>query len=233
MQSPDEYYLTHQNRFHFILNEIGHLHLPKGAKILDVGCYPTYIFDQLGNLGYEVHGISSLHEPIKNHKNIYQLNIEKQKLPFPDQHFDLVLFSEVMEHLLYNPITYLKEFKRVLKPHASLIVTTPNAAHLKNRSKLFFGKSVSFSLKQLEESQPDDDSVYFRHNREYTASELKELVTKAGFEINQLSCFAAYSPFRKKLESDSLPVKFVKSTGFIVTLLIPSLRDSLFLQAIS
>ena len=46
-------------------------------------------------------------------------------LPFGDQQFDLVLSSEVIEHML-EPDKMIDEIVRVLKPGGNLIITTPN-----------------------------------------------------------------------------------------------------------
>ncbi len=44
----------------------------------------------------------------------------------PDNSFDVVLFTEIIEHITFNPVTMWKEIYRVMKPGARLIVTTPN-----------------------------------------------------------------------------------------------------------
>lgn len=46
-------------------------------------------------------------------------------IPFPDNHFDVVISSEVIEHTT-DPPKAIFEFARVLKPGGTLIVTTPN-----------------------------------------------------------------------------------------------------------
>src|SRR3990167_8576430 len=84
-----DYFLTHKDRYKFILEKIKTLNLPSNAKILDVGCFPPHLYQALEKLGYEVYGIGSVHEPI-NLKNIVNLNIEKEKLPFKNNFFDLV-----------------------------------------------------------------------------------------------------------------------------------------------
>jgi 2-polyprenyl-3-methyl-5-hydroxy-6-metoxy-1,4-benzoquinol methylase len=46
-------------------------------------------------------------------------------LPFPDDIFDVVCSTEVIEHLPHPPMA-LKEFARVLKPGGHLVLSTPN-----------------------------------------------------------------------------------------------------------
>jgi 2-polyprenyl-3-methyl-5-hydroxy-6-metoxy-1,4-benzoquinol methylase len=46
-------------------------------------------------------------------------------LPFPDATFDVVLSTEVIEHVP-DPALAVKEFARVLKPGGHLVLSTPN-----------------------------------------------------------------------------------------------------------
>ena len=55
-----------------------------------------------------------------------------QPLPYDDERFDGVLFSEGIEHLDAQ-VAALAEMTRVLKPGGVLIVTTPNVLHLGGR----------------------------------------------------------------------------------------------------
>src|SRR4030095_4104361 len=57
-------------------------------------------------------------------------NIETDPFPYPDEHFDVVVFSELIEHLGVNPVRALAEIHRVLRPNGVVIVTTPNSLSL-------------------------------------------------------------------------------------------------------
>lgn len=225
-----EYFLIHQDRYRIVLEHIQKLQLPKGAKILDVGCYPPHMFTALQNMGYQLYGISSTHEPVKN-RNVVVLNIEKDKLPFKPEAFDLVLFSEVMEHLVGNPLVYLEKFRIILKKSGTLLVTTPNAAGIHKRIFSLLGKSTYFPIEQAYSTKLDDGSLYHRHNREYTKAELEEIMAKAGFRSVSVNAIGVYGPFREKIEQHPLPKRIIRGVAFYITTLVPSLRDTLLVEA--
>ncbi len=64
------------------------------------------------------------------------------RLPFKDTTFDLVIATEVIEHVLY-PGRMLDEVRRVLRPGGRLLISTPNVASLEHRlALLLFGYFV-------------------------------------------------------------------------------------------
>jgi ubiquinone/menaquinone biosynthesis C-methylase UbiE len=60
-----------------------------------------------------------------------QANLEA--LPFADGEFDLVLCSQVIEHVL-DPAAALAELARVLRPHGTLVISTDNARNHVSRT---------------------------------------------------------------------------------------------------
>ena len=52
---------------------------------------------------------------------------------FPENHFDLVLFTEVVEHITFNPVAMWREIHRVTRPGGRIVVTTPNYYALRGR----------------------------------------------------------------------------------------------------
>src|SRR5207247_11216325 len=54
-----------------------------------------------------------------------QLDASTEELPFEQDSFDLVLCSDVIEHL-YDPDFAIEQVKRVLRSDSKLIVKTPN-----------------------------------------------------------------------------------------------------------
>jgi SAM-dependent methyltransferase len=236
----DDYKSIHEIRFKIILNEIRKINIPHGSPVLDIGCYPPYLFDILSKppFSFRVYGIASKHEKMKR-GNIAILNIEEERFPFKDNSFDLILFSEVMEHLLGSPSVYLSEIKRVLKPRGFLVLTTPNASHLKNRTKILLGRSPSFPVSELYETDFNRfqltptgfNRLYFRHNREFTKKELEQILTREGLRMVKSSYVSFYTPGRKSIQKKPLIQKLLSYGGNVITKCIPQVRDSLLFVA--
>ena len=121
-------------------------------------------------------------EERKSEKFSFQhFNVEDDKFPYTDGEFDLVIFAEIIEHLLNDPCNVLREIKRVLKPNGTLILTTPNVARLENITKLIAGTNIYDPYSGY--------GPYGRDNREYNRHELDQLLRFEGFEPTQ--CFTA------------------------------------------
>ncbi|MCI4361388.1 MAG: class I SAM-dependent methyltransferase [Thermoplasmata archaeon] len=87
--------------------------------------------------------------------------------------FDQILFVEVLEHLLVNPLLLFREIRLHLKPGGRLFLTTPNVARLGNRYRLLLGRSI-----QERGRYPRDGTGVYGHVVEYTRSELDRLLTE-------------------------------------------------------
>jgi SAM-dependent methyltransferase len=116
----------------------------------------------------------------------YLFNIEEDPFPFPDETFDVVLFCEIIEHLLMNPLAVLLEIRRVLKGGGHLVVTTPNVNRLDNIVRMISGHNIYDPYSGF--------GPYGRHNREYTQNELTMLLEFAGFDVRESFTANAHPP---------------------------------------
>jgi 2-polyprenyl-3-methyl-5-hydroxy-6-metoxy-1,4-benzoquinol methylase len=55
-------------------------------------------------------------------------NIEDQELPWAAEHFDALILSEVLEHLI-DPWAALRKLRPLLKPNARVFASSPNVSH--------------------------------------------------------------------------------------------------------
>jgi len=126
---------------------------------------------------------------------------------------DLIVCTELVEHLsdqpnvIFNEGFYklgfqslLAEGYKALKPGGHLFITTPNAASVLHVKAILQG---------------DPPWFFIKHVREYTMSEVVELITKAGFEIvekRDIHCmsvmaYSDYSPIFQLLLENGYPVE--------------------------
>ncbi len=163
------------------------------GRILEIGSNPYFLsillkkFRKLDWFGSNFFSTptNSISQTVVNEKYVEQytfesklFNIENDTFPFPDEHFDYVLFCEVIEHLIKDPIHALKDVHRVLKPNGTLILTTPNVARYSNIQKLQKGENIYDPYSKY--------GIYGRHNREYTVKELSEIINKIGFKLDMI-----------------------------------------------
>jgi len=107
-------------------------------------------------------------------------NIESDRFPYPDDSFDVVIFSELIEHLGVNPVCALAEMHRILRPDGVLVVTTPNSMSLERFATFLRGGS------QMVDRYSPLFGYGARHNREYHPAELRELLEGVGFVVEEL-----------------------------------------------
>jgi 2-polyprenyl-3-methyl-5-hydroxy-6-metoxy-1,4-benzoquinol methylase len=110
----------------------------KGSRILDVGCGNGVIASRLLADGFDVYGIDASESGInianaKHSGRFFVQDISSEKLPEPlaAMQFDLVISTEVIEHI-YAPRTYMKFIRNVLNTGGVLIISTPYHGYLKN-----------------------------------------------------------------------------------------------------
>ena len=105
------------------------------------------------------------------------VDVETQPLPYPDGRFDTVLLCEVIEHMVSDPVFVLREIHRVLTPGGRLLLTTPNVARSANLHRLAQRQGVYDPYSSY--------GPHGRHNREYVAEELHEMLVRNGFGIER------------------------------------------------
>lgn len=110
---------------------------------------------------------------------IVDADLTRNTLPFDDEIFDVVSFSEVIEHLPANGIMpTLCEIARVLRPGGVVVATSPNLLSLMNRILLLLGHSPF----HLPIAENHNGSLTYPHIHLYGASEFESLCRAAGLE---------------------------------------------------
>jgi SAM-dependent methyltransferase len=105
-------------------------------------------------------------------------DLEMTPYPLSDHSFDVVLMTEVYEHLRDYPIRSLHEVRRVLRRGGRLYFTTPNQAYIVKRFRLLMGQNVQTGLREWVGGLP-----FARHAREYTFDEIHKLMETANLKV--------------------------------------------------
>jgi 2-polyprenyl-3-methyl-5-hydroxy-6-metoxy-1,4-benzoquinol methylase len=119
-----------RKRLRFIIEQAQQF-VPAGGRILDVGCGNGVISIHLGAQGYQVQGIDMSDKTIQMARqqnplpNVKFDVISAEELRADGQQYDLVVCSEVLEHLT-DPGALLRVIYQLVKPAGRLVVTVPN-----------------------------------------------------------------------------------------------------------
>lgn len=115
---------------------------------------------------------------------------EKDRFPYEDEYFSTVLCCELLEHLVGDPMHMMAEINRILKPGGHLVLTTPNIAALRAIAGVLQGFHPMLFPAYIRPRE--GGAADARHNREYTAGEIRTLLENSGFEVTLLDT----GPFR-------------------------------------
>ena len=134
----------HELRYDLVAEQVRRV-LPPGGRVLDVGCGSALVADLLAELDGHYVGTDLAH-----HHLVYALGKERpvgvrmrrsvlaataERLPLADASVDVVVLSEVIEHLV-RPELAVWEIARVLRPGGTFVMTTNNASEVPLRSPL-------------------------------------------------------------------------------------------------
>jgi SAM-dependent methyltransferase len=155
--------------------------------------------------------IGHLELPLHN-ANIYQL-------PYPSNHFDAVIASEILEHI-EDDVRALREIYRVLKPGGIVAITVPHANYpfwwdpINKTLEKFFNRHIQHGVFA---------GIWANHVRLYTMPELRQATLDAGFEVEEERrfthhCFPfihniVYGVGKPLLESGALPGNMSKAAN--------------------
>jgi SAM-dependent methyltransferase len=99
------------------------------GRILDVGCGQGYFLATMRRWDFECYGCEP--DPraaqVAQQVGISVVCSDLLEAGYPDDHFDIVRFNHVLEHV-HIPTAVLSEAKRVLTPRGLLVIESPNHA---------------------------------------------------------------------------------------------------------
>jgi 2-polyprenyl-3-methyl-5-hydroxy-6-metoxy-1,4-benzoquinol methylase len=164
-------------------------------KVIEFGCFTGIVSASMQRLGHQVTA-SDIDFVLSDPANSAFLESEhiatishdlasSSPLPISSESFDLIIFTEVLEHLNCNPLPLISEFNRILKNSGFIYVATPNLASIYNRLCLAQGKSFMNPVEHLRWNlTPNSGMSVGLHWREYTKHELVDVFAECGFSLH-------------------------------------------------
>ena len=185
LNSQIEYLNLHKRRFYEIDQAVKNVTSAKSKelKILDFGLsINSFILRSLfPNIKLSVGDRPQIRLPEVKFDGTYIVDLADDRLNETDwgDRFDLIIFSEVLEHVLVHPSKIIDFLLRHLKEDGEVILTTPN---LFSRSKMRRISKRKNPLELFPASYIRADAPHF-HVREYCMSEILSIIEACGGSI--------------------------------------------------
>lgn len=177
-----------------ILKKILEAHPPGGPppRVLDIGAQIGSFALLAAKFGCRASALdyaffANMYAPIvAEHGVDYRAcDLGGEPLPYADNSFDFVTYTDVIEHHAFSPKPVLLEIHRVLAPGGCVFIITPNQASIYNRLMLLFGISVYDNFESYFNASAGG-GIYFGHHHEFTYSELRAALEHTGFTVREL-----------------------------------------------
>ena len=196
----NDYLKVHMNRFAETIGLLQPVMRP-GNRIVDLGSYGSLVPALRDILGVtEV----TLTEPFQEGKPAsedsflqnarngtrYTFHVDRfdieERFPYEEGCFDIVIFTEVLEHLSRDPLQTMSEINRITKPRGYLLLSTPNCASLRSVLSILSGGNPN--IYPVYQRRPSTD----RHNHEYVPWEVRDLLKVCGFSSSEFKTVDVY-----------------------------------------
>lgn len=113
-------------------------HRGTNAHVLDIGAHWLHQSALFADAGFQVtaadfpatlqlDGVKKLASHYSIELLVYsELETGRAFDVIPDDSIDVILFTEILEHITFNPVAFWRAIFRILKPGGRIVVTTPN-----------------------------------------------------------------------------------------------------------
>ncbi|PIS08817.1 hypothetical protein COT75_05045 [Candidatus Beckwithbacteria bacterium CG10_big_fil_rev_8_21_14_0_10_34_10] len=175
----------------------------KNKIILDIGCDTGLVGKYILKNKNKVYGIDISKKAVIEANNngliAKRINPETQALPFKNNYFDLIIMTDIIEHL-FDPDKVFQKIRKKLKLNGELIITTPNLASLTRRIQLFLGLNPSTETRLNKYSAG--------HIRYFVKKNLFELLSNYKFKVIHFSSDLIHLTPNGKINTTLIPYFF-------------------------
>lgn len=180
----DENYFEQQRlRYKYSLGRLVTI-LPSQCKVLDIGSHYLHQAILLRELGHEVWGIdvelfagANFVRERSDKFGIANVIVDKMEngefLSGHENSFDAIIFTEILEHITFNPIRFWNRVFDLLTPTGVIYLTTPNSLRPSAYIRALWN-ILSFEGMGLEIDQILRSVSYGHHWKEYSVSEIRQ-----------------------------------------------------------
>lgn len=189
------YFQYHRKRFQ-IMGETILASVAPTSTVLDIGSHYLHSSLLLHFLGYKVVAMDvsafstlPLVQQRAQHNDLSLITEDKlealEQLATVENHFDVIIFAEIFEHITFNPIPFWKKVYRIMKNHGIIYLSTPNAITLYAITRTIYNvltfKGIGISIREIFEHV-----TYGHHWKEYSAYEIHQYfkALNDGFTVN-------------------------------------------------
>lgn len=163
----------------------------QSPRVLDIGAQIGAFAHYAAQLGCRVSALDyasfqKIYGPIAAEHGVdyRECDLAAGPLPFANESFEFVTYTDVIEHHAFSPRRVLREIHRVLIPGGCVIILTPNQASIYNRLLLLAGGSIYGDFDHFFDTAAEE-SVYPGHHHEFTRAELRAALERTKFKVRE------------------------------------------------
>lgn len=225
MNETSIFYITKHNRrlyntFNFIVAHLKHIPNP---RILSVGGYYASLEKVLKEeINAEITVIDfpdtiEMLKPYYDHLGFRYIGVDLSKglEGVEENYYDLIVYTEVIEHISKSPYDQLVPFDKLLKPGGKIIVTTPNLLSIVHIMKLVMGFPHYADPEAF--FAPVSQETLQIHRREYIPKEITSAFDKMNYK--------SYLKYFIYNEPKSLQYRMM----YIIGQIIPKYREGMMI----
>lgn len=158
-------------------------------KILDVGCaYGTlsaYCSKLFSTTVTSIDVKKYISDQTIKFFNLDFLLMDIELVEIPDGLYDKIIFTEILEHLYYNPVPTLKKLHDKLAYNGCLYLSTPDSNSMWGKINKYY-KTIEDMPYPHYKDKPDFNTID-EHIYQYNKQELEQIIEQAGFIIKKFS----------------------------------------------